>query len=295
MIRHYYYNQQLKKAAIVFANIFAGMVVRTGLNECGETTDIKVPVRYGSTDRVASAIGAANTQNKLHTLPMMSVYLNGIEMAPDRQHGIGHLDRRTFLEQGGIYPNDVKAIQRLMPVPYDLTYELAIYASNTDQVYQILEQILILFDYDLQVQMDDAVFNWAKITRVSLEGITNEEQYPSGTDRRIIVWTLSFKFETWFSLPMELRTDIINQINVAVGSPDAYVIEEYDEHGELKPFAPSGNYGTFQIAPKPEPATDAQPGLVSRTLDELGIPTHYDASLDQGCHVQPRNNGEVPL
>ncbi len=285
MISHYYYNRQLKRCAVVFANIFAGLIVKTGLNECGETTDIRVPVRYGSTDRVASAIGAAHTQNQLHTLPMMSVYLTNIDLAPDRQHGIGHLDRRTYLEQGGVYPDDVKAIQRLMPIPYDLTYELGIYASNTDQAYQILEQILILFDYTLQIQMDDAQFNWARQTRVILENINNEEQYPTGAERRQVAWTLSFKFETWFSLPMDIRRDIVQRINLTLGDPAGYGIQEVDENGELRPFDPGSEYSSFQIQ-APGAVEPPDPGMEPIELN-TGL---FNASLEPACPIESPKN-----
>ena len=68
MIKGYYYNKQIKTAVMAFANIFAGLTVRTGLNGCGEVDEIEVPIRYGSTDRVASAIASGNTQNAQHTL-----------------------------------------------------------------------------------------------------------------------------------------------------------------------------------------------------------------------------------
>lgn len=279
MLRHYYYNKQLKKCAIVFANIFAGLRVRTGLNGCGETTDIMVPVRYGSTDRVASAIGASDTQNKLHTLPMMSVYMTGIELAPERQHGVSHVDRRTYLEQGAVFPDDVKVAQRVMPIPYNLTFELGIYASNTDQAYQILEQLLILFDYDLQVQMNDAAFDWSKITRVTLESVNNEENYPVGPDRRAIIWTLTFGFETYLSPPMSIRTDIINQINIQIGDPEGYHMEEYDEDGNLIPFDDDALYTSFQVLPD-VPADDVNPGMESPQVPTLG----YDARLTPAVH-----------
>lgn len=255
------------------------MVVKTGNNECGEVTDIAVPVRYGSTDRVASAIGAADTQNKLHTLPMMSVYLTNIELAPERMHGVGTMDRRTYLEQGGVYPDDLKAITRIMPVPYNLTYELGIYASNTEQAYQIIEQILILFDYTLQVQMDDSPFNWARQTMVELQSINNEENYPVGPDRRAIVWTLSFKFDTWLSLPMDVRKDIVSSINISLGNPT--VIDEIDEDGNLAPFDPDVNFGqiTLQIPATTDPA---DPGSTSTPFDG----GHFNASLEPNCPIQ---------
>lgn len=237
MIRHYYYNQQLKKFIVGFANVFTGLKVRTGMDGCGEISEIEVPIIYGSRDRVVSAIGASNTQNKQYTLPMMACYQTGLEMDPNRMKGVNQTDRRTYLEQGGIFPDDVKAIKRVMPVPYNMIMELAIHASNTDQLYQILEQILIMFDYDLQLQFNDAPFDWSRITSLFLTSINNEENYPTSIDRRMIIWTLTFSLPIWLSPPIEVRNDIIKAIALRYGDLDNFKLDEIDENGDLAPFS----------------------------------------------------------
>lgn len=236
MIRHYYYNQQLKKFIVGFANIFTGLTVRTGLDGCGQISEIEVPIIYGSRDRVVSAIGASNTQNKQYTLPMLACYQTGLEMDPTRMKGVNQSERRTYLEQGGVFPDDVKAIKRVMPVPYNMQMELAIHASNTDQLYQILEQILIMFDYDLQLEFNDSTFDWSRITSLFLIGINNEENYPVGIDRRMLIWTLTFNLPIWLSPPVEVRNEIIRTIMLRYGSLGDFKLDEIDENGELAPF-----------------------------------------------------------
>jgi len=276
-IRHYYYNGQFKKAIKAFANIFAGLRVHAGLNACGEIDEISVPIRYGSTDRVAAAISARNTQNQPYTLPIMTCYMTGIELAPDRLHGVNMVDRRTYIEQGGIYPDDVKAIRRVMPVPFNLQMELAIHSSNTEQAYQILEQLLMLFDYDLQLQLNDAVFDWGKITKVTLTSIGNEEVYPTGTERRVLVWNLNFDFPIWISPPYEVRTEIVQSITLALSDLDNFVFEEIDENGNLTVFDPLITR-TFTTAPP--------------TVDPLVPPVkpyeaqHFDPTAE-ACHNDP--------
>lgn len=237
MIRHYYYNQQLKKFILGFSNVFAGMQVYGGLDGTGAPIQMEVPVRYGSTDRVTAAMAAGNTQNKLHTIPMMSCYMTGLELSPDRLHGVNQTDRRTYLEQGGVFPTDVKSIKRVMAIPYNMQMELAIYASNTDQMFQMIEQILMLFDYDLQLQFNDASFDWTKISKLYLRGISNEENYPMGAERRAIIWTLQFELPIWMSPPMEIRNDLIQNITIRLGDLDSMTLDEIDADGNLVPFS----------------------------------------------------------
>lgn len=245
MFRHYYFNNQLKKFIIGYANVFTGMQVSGGLDGAGNQVMMEVPVRYGSTDRVTAAIAAGNTQNKLHTLPMMSCYMSNLDLAPERLHGVNQSDRRTFLEQGGVFPDDIKAIRRVMAIPYNLEMELAIYASNTDQMFQILEQILILFDYDLQLQFNDAAFDWTKITKLYLKSLQNEENYPVGTDKRMIIWTLQFELPIWISPPIEIRNDLIQTIQLKIGDLDTLSLDEIDSDGNLIPFGTT--YTSFQV------------------------------------------------
>ena len=212
------------------------MQVTGGLDGAGNLIMMEVPVRYGSTDRVTAAIASGNTQNKLHTIPIMSAYLSGLELAPDRLHGVNQVDRRAYLEQGGVFPDDVKSIRRVMAIPYNMQMELAIYASNTDQMFQILEQILMLFDYDMQLQFNDASFDWTKIAKLYLRGLQNEENYPMGVDRRMIIWTLQFEMPVWISPPIEVRTDLIQSITLRIGDLDSLTLDEIDADGNLVPF-----------------------------------------------------------
>lgn len=281
MIKTYYYNQQLKKFIVGFANIFTGLRVRTGLDGCGEISEIEVPIIYGSRDRVVSAIGADNTQNKQYTLPMMACYQTSIELDPTRLKGVNVEDRRSYLEQGGVYPDDIKAIKRVMPIPYNMIMDLSIHASNTDQMFQILEQILLLFDYDLQLTFNDSTFDWTRLTKLTLNSINNEENYPMGIDRRSIIWTLNFTLPIWLSPPMEIRDEIITSIKVRMGDMSDFVLDELDENGELAPF--TNPWTEYQINP-PSPAT-IEPAIPSSNAPVP--PEHYDPSLED-CTFAPK-------
>jgi hypothetical protein len=271
MIRHYYYNQQLKKFIVGFANIFTGLKVRTGKDGCGEISELEVPIIYGSRDRVVTAIGASNTQNKQYTLPMMACYQIGLEMDSTRMKGVNQSDRRTYLEQGGVFPDDVRAIKRVMPVPYNMQMELAIHASNTDQLYQIIEQILIMFDYDLQLQFNDAPFDWSRVTSLFLTGITNEENYPIGVDRRILIWTLTFNLPIWLSPPVEIRDKIIKAIMLRMGDLASFTLDEIDENGDLAPFTNAWSTTTVEIESVITP--------VEPTSNVSPQPERYDPSV----------------
>lgn len=246
MIHYYYYEGQLRSYLLQFCNIFAGLKVQTGKGECDEPEFMTVPIFMGSRDRVVAAIQAGNTQNKPFALPAMAAHMTGLTISPNRK-GIGVVDKRVHLPAGGVFPGDLKTVTRIMPIPYIMSMELAMYASNTQQIHQMLEQILVLFDPTLQIQKNDSSFDWTKIASVELTGINNEENYPTGIDRRVINWSLNFEMPIYLSLPGDLKKDMVEKIFIQMGDLDGFSIGEVDENGDIKPFESGYDYGTTVV------------------------------------------------
>ena len=237
MITNYYYDEQIRSYLLQFCAIFSGLEVRTGIGADGTIEAMPVPINVGSKDRVTAAIMEGNTHNRSFSLPQMSAYMTGIELAPERRKGVGVVDSRVYMPAGGIFPNDLTVVKRVMPIPYNMQMELSIYASNTLQLHQILEQILVLFDPMVQLQTTDAAFDWTKITQVELQSVNNEENYPMGTDRRMLVWSLSFVIPIYLSTPLDLKDEIVHKVITRIGDLDGFNLSEYDENGELQPFS----------------------------------------------------------
>jgi hypothetical protein len=200
--------------------IFRGIIVKTGKSSDGTIKDIIVPIRYGSMDRVAESIAANNTQNLPTRLPIMAAYLSTISMAPDRYKGIDSVKTMPYTPRGGVFPDDTKTINQVMPMPFKLSLDLHIYSSNMEQQLQILEQILLLFNPSIQIQTSNALYDGGRITNVELVGINNDENYPIGTDRRTVMHTLNFDMIIYLTAPAELRDNLVKQINIRISQLD---------------------------------------------------------------------------
>jgi hypothetical protein len=236
MINYYFYNEQLRKYMLQFCAIFSGLKVQTGLDGCGNTEFLEVPCLIGNKERVVAAILAGHTQNLPYSLPALSVHMRGLSMDDSRRKAYGYVDHRVAMKTGGAFPDDLYVVQRAMPNPFLMQIELTINASNTNQLHQILEQILVLFNPDLQIQTSDAEFDWTKITTVKMTEITNEENYPSGQDRRIMQWTLGFEMPIFLSIPMGIRDEVVKKVVIQIGDMSTMTINEVDENGNLLPF-----------------------------------------------------------
>ena len=107
----YYYGEQIKNYIDQFAQVFSEMYVTVGKNDYNsETNYVRIPIVYGSPDKVVSAIKSENTQNKPLRLPMFSIKLEGINIMLDRKSGTNTEHRKTVMPVGGDIKKDLKVI-----------------------------------------------------------------------------------------------------------------------------------------------------------------------------------------
>lgn len=214
---NYFYSGQIRKLQIQFSAIFSELQVSVGKNDYEQQTLLMtVPVKIGSTDRVVASIMASNTQNKPLRAPIIATQMIGMEPAFDFVKGNNQQARHTTFPVGGTLPDDGKVVYKYMPFPYFLTMEAAILATNEYQHQQMLEQILLLFNPDLQIQISDGYNDWTKITHVELTAVGLETPYPSEADRRLITTTLSFKVLCYLSPPVNVRDNYIKKIKLRI-------------------------------------------------------------------------------
>lgn len=242
----YYYDNQLARWLKQCVAIFGNLKVATGKNDTTDSGLISVPICYGSRDRVVASILGKNTQNRLLKLPIMSLHMSSLLMAPELRKGIGGERRTVTMPAQGVFPDDIKVDHQYMPVPYKMGVELSIYCSNNDQQFQILEQILMLFDPIVQIQTSDAQIDWTRITTVELTGIQLLENYPQGIERRMIQAMLSFELPVYISAPTDVRSDFIKDVYLRIGAiglstPNEDILAELDAQGAQYELVASGS------------------------------------------------------
>lgn len=231
--KEFYYDHQIRRYLVQFMTIFAGMQVRVGWNEDKEPRLAPIPIVNASKDRVVASIKGENTQNKPMRVPMFSVTVSGVKQDPERRKGVANVRRQTYMPTGGMFPDDISVVQQRMPVPYTLDMDLTIWASNQDQHYQIIEQIMMIFDPTLQIQSSDELFDWTRLTQVQLEDIRFEEDVPSGADRRLIQTTMNFTVPVWISVPADVHKRFVKDIFIRLGTVSALSDNSYEIVADL--------------------------------------------------------------
>jgi T4-like virus Myoviridae tail sheath stabiliser len=239
----FWYSEQFRNYRLQFIRAFSNFYVQTGNGGPNNTPElIRVPCRYGDSTRIAAAIVRGNSENKILSVPFISCWVNNLGMSSDRRQDPqlvdpAYVNERLYDGEKQAYTDQIGnryAIQRYMPVPYMLTFQVDIWTNNTSIKEQLLEQILVLYNPAIDVQTSVNPIDWTVLTYIEMQdNITwTSRTIPVGTDNPIDVASLQFKVPIWINPPAKVqKQSIIQQIvtNIVDGTYDA-AREEWTEY-----------------------------------------------------------------
>ena len=235
--RHFYFSLT-RKYVVAFGNMFNNVsMIRTNRDTKEELERIKVPLVYAHKEKYFARL---NTDPDLFkatqvTLPRMSFELMGMTYDPSR--------KQNSLLRSGKANTATRISSQYMGVPYDLEFELNIYARNIDDGTHIIEQILPYFnpDYTVTVNVIPEI-GFLKDVPIILNSVTNSVEHEGNFDAiRYVTWRLTFTMKANYYGPIstpkiirEVNTNIYNDPSLKAG----YLIRINTS---------GGNNGTFKI------------------------------------------------
>lgn len=226
---NYWYDSQLRRYTSQFCRVFQNFTYQTGRKGPDGNNEFRpVPVRHGMTNRQVAHILAENSENIMLSVPMISCYISDIRVARNRTQSPYYQDRtqiieRQYDEENQMYttePGDRYQLDRIMPVPYDVTLRADIWVSNQLQKDQLFEQLGILFNPAIDLQGSQNPYDWGALTILELEDVTynSGRQMPIGTTDDIDMFSMTFKSEFWLQPPSYLHPQkLIHQIITNIG------------------------------------------------------------------------------
>jgi hypothetical protein len=225
-MQQFFYDEQIRRFLLQFTRIFSNFQVEYGRANSDQATLVRVPVRYGDWSRLAQTVNQDNSASALPSTPLMTFYITGMDYDRPRMQEPYFIDRTAVRQryydvntdsyetsQGNAF-----TIERLMPVPYNMTLTLDIWTSNTNQKFQIFEQIATLFNPALEVQSTDSFIDWTSLSVVNLDQTTwTSRTIPTGTENPIDIMTMKFSLPIWISSPaMVKKLGVIEKIIMSV-------------------------------------------------------------------------------
>ena len=214
MAVQFFYDEQIRRFLLQFARIFSNFQVMYGAQGSTNETLVRVPVRYGDASRQAQTIIQENSANSMPSAPLITFYIT--EMQYDRPRiqepyfvSKMQVRQRYYDESTDTYETtqgNAFTIERLMPVPYRMTINCDFWTTNTNQKFQLFEQIATLFNPALEIQSTDNFVDWTSLTTVDLDAVTwSSRTIPIGIDNPIDVMTMRFQIPIWITSPAKVK------------------------------------------------------------------------------------------
>ena len=205
----------LRKYVIYFGTIFNNVwLQRYDMNNTLLQRS-KVPINYGPRDKfLARSEGNPDLQRPIAIqLPRMTFELVGFEYDPTRK--LNSLNKITVPAENGYK-------YQYSPVPYNLTFQLSIMAKNILDGTYIIEQIIPYFAPMWQATLNvNPDLGLKYDVPLVLNNVEQQDTYEGVfTERRAIIWTLTFTMRAWFFGPtFNPSTGIIKNMDVNLRIP----------------------------------------------------------------------------
>jgi hypothetical protein len=210
----YFYDNQIRRFLIQFARIFSDWQVTKGKDPAGNDIIIRVPIQYGDSSRMVSAIQANNSPNSLPSAPLITYHISGLEYDQKRTQDPYFLDKvsvrqRSFNQDTGQYEQtqgQAFTVERIMPVPYTLRITVDFWTTNYNQKLELIEQLGVLFNPAMEIQSTDNFIDWTSLSVIYQDGLTfSSKTIPQGTGNPIDVMSWKFYMPIWISTPSKVK------------------------------------------------------------------------------------------
>lgn len=199
MFGTHFYHKRVRTAVSVFGSLFNNLhILRT--NSSGEViSQVKVPLSYAPKrnfiERLTQMSQGEQAERKVAIkLPRMSFEITNMAYDPARQ--LPKINRFHLTND-----DETKRNKFYTSVPYDVNFQLSVYAKSQDDALQVVEQILPYFapQYTVSVKPFSDFEEIKEDVPIVLDGINFEDTYEGALEqRRTIIYNLDFTMKIAF-------------------------------------------------------------------------------------------------
>lgn len=230
MFGDYFYHEKVRKSVAIFGRMFNNIYVLRKNSSNQVISQVKVPLAYAPKakylDRIRENPSLDDDTTVAIKLPRMSFEITSFAYDQARQLS----KTSNFNAPGSSVTNRQKFYA---PVPYDISFQLNIYAKSHDDALQIVEQILPFFNPQYNVTIKPFAREYPDFKEdvpIAISGLSFTDDYDGQLEtRRTIIYTLNFEMKVNFHGPVA-NSSIIRQatgniydINAGLADSDLYL------------------------------------------------------------------------
>jgi hypothetical protein len=235
-MQQFFYSGQIRRFLYQFIRYFSGFQVEFGSNADGTVALRTVPVFYGDSSRQVAQILQGNSENSMPSVPCMAVYITDLQYDRQRLQDPTFVSKLNIRErfynsatgEWGHGQGNAFTVERLMPAPYKLLLSVDIWSSNTEQKFQLYEQIAPLFNPAMEIQNTDNYVDWSSLTVVWLMSTRwSSRTVPVGTGNPIDIATLTFEMPIWITPPAKVKQmEAVERLVSSLYTADGIMLQE---------------------------------------------------------------------
>lgn len=207
MFGTHFYHQKIRKCVAIFGALFNNIYV---VRQNGQ---VKVPLSYAPKqkylERIRENADLSENSQVAIKLPRMSFEITSFNYDNTRQ--LTKLS--NFNTTGTANTNRQKFYS---PVPYNINFQLNVYAKNQDDALQIVEQILPTFNpqYSLTIKPFASEYpDFKEDIPIVIQSLSFTDDFEGAMEqRRTIIYTLDFEMKVSFYGPINTGKIIRNSL-----------------------------------------------------------------------------------
>ena len=205
----YFYHEKIRKSVSLFGRLFNNIYVIRKNASGGVLNQLKVPLAYAPRqkflDRVRENPELLGDTKVAIKLPRMSFEITSFTYDNTRQ-----LTKLSNFKAVG--SSTLQRQKFYSPVPYNINFQLNIYAKNQDDALQIVEQIIPTFNpqYTLTIKpFPDEYPDFKEDIPIIIQSLAFQDDFEGALEqRRTIIYSIDFEMKVAFYGPIS-SSDII--------------------------------------------------------------------------------------
>lgn len=194
--------QQFKTYISQIMRVFSGFQVSDGDGGLK-----RIPIVYGGMSRIVASVLSNQQDNWANNrVPLLAINLVGIEPDNMGKRSPRHEDDVANLMVNGV---DRTFSSRIIGPSFIVSFELAIYADTTSQLFEIIEQMFLLFNPRITINVDANVTSGSYLSEITLSSISPDIQYPLGQEKQTVMMQMNFTCPVRLKFPHNSDRDLI--------------------------------------------------------------------------------------
>lgn len=204
------YNAYIRKFIVLFGTLFNDIKIAR-LKDDLTTQTIKVPVTYGSQDRLLARVFGDPELNRQPAAISPAMSFEYLAPYYDAARKLQSTLTICLHNEDGLKTQFVN-------VPYNIPFKLYIYSKTEEDGLRVLEDILPYFtpSLNVSVKMVDG-YDYKMDIPIVLDSVDFENrsfgEYP---DRRALIWTLNFTMKAMFGGPITGNKKLIKTVHANI-------------------------------------------------------------------------------